>query len=107
MLLLLLQQIAGVVSTFSIGPERVAAASLLFTRASDAASELVSLTGMMSGHDLLGFKEVLGWYAGYRWNQPTGEAACGIGGSCDLANLQGRNNSSNNSFKVSSIAREA
>jgi hypothetical protein len=71
---LLSPQIAGVVSTFSIGPERVAAASLLFTHASDAASELVSLTGMMSGHDLMGFREVMGWYAGYRWNQPTGES---------------------------------
>jgi hypothetical protein len=71
---LLLLQIAGVVSTFSIGPERVTAASLLFTRASDAACDLVSLTGMMSGHDLLGFREVMGWYAGYRWDQPTGES---------------------------------
>jgi hypothetical protein len=24
--------------------------------------------------DLMGFKELMDWYAGYRWNQPTGEA---------------------------------
>jgi hypothetical protein len=28
----------------------------------------------MHDNDLLGFREVMGWYAGYRWNQPTGEA---------------------------------
>lgn len=61
------------ISTFSIGPERVAASALLYTRASDSASELVSLTGIMTGHDVLGWKDLMGWYAGYRWNQPTGE----------------------------------
>lgn len=60
------------IATFSIGPERVATASLLSTRASDAARNLVALTGVMSGHDLLGWRDVMGWYAAYRWNQPTG-----------------------------------
>jgi len=66
------KQISSVICTFSIGAERVAAATLLFTRAADAASDLVSLTSVMSGHDLLGWKDVLGWYSSYRWNVPTG-----------------------------------
>lgn len=65
-------QIASVLGTFSDGPEYVAAAALLFTRAADSAADLTSLTSPMTGHDLLGWKDVLGWYAGYRWNQPTG-----------------------------------
>lgn len=70
------KQISSVICTFSIGAERVAAATLLFTRAADAASDLVSLTSVMSGHDLLGWKDVLGWYSSYRWNVPTGGWFC-------------------------------
>lgn len=67
------KQISNIVRTFSIGAERIAAASLLFTRAADAASDLVTVTSVMSGHDLLGWREVLGWYSSYRWNVPTGQ----------------------------------
>lgn len=68
------KQISNVVRTFSIGAERVAAATLLFTRAADAATDLVALTSVMSGYDLLGWKDALGWYSSYRWNAPTGES---------------------------------
>jgi hypothetical protein len=67
------KQISNVVRTFSIGAERVAAATLLFTRAADAATDLVSVMSVMSGYDLLGWKDALGWYSSYRWNTPTGE----------------------------------
>jgi hypothetical protein len=68
-----LLQIASVISSFTIGPERVAAAALLFTRAADSHSQLHQLTQGMSSHDLMEWKHTMGGYAGYCWNQPTGE----------------------------------
>lgn len=68
------KQISHVTQTFSIGAERIAAATLLFTRAADTATDMVSLTSSMSSYDLLGWKDVLGWYNTYRWNVPTGES---------------------------------
>lgn len=78
------KQISNVVRTFSIGAERVAAATLLFTRAADAATDLVSLTSVMSGYDLLGWKDALGWYSSYRWNAPTGQSQQGSYCSRDM-----------------------
>lgn len=69
----LLLQIASVISSFTIGPERVAAAALLFTRAADGHSQLHQLMQAMSCHDLLDWQRTLGAYAGYCWNQPTGD----------------------------------
>lgn len=74
------KQIANIIRTFTIGAERVAAATLLFARAADAATDLVSLTSVMSGHDLLGWKDVLGSYSSYRWNMPTGACLCATRG---------------------------
>eukprot|EP00775_Hariotina_reticulata_P006370 gene6370-6602_t len=64
-------QIASVITSFTIGPERVAAAALLFTRAADGQSQLHQLMQAMSPHDLLEWQCTLGAYAGYCWNQPT------------------------------------
>lgn len=68
------KQISSVTQTFSIGAERIAAATLLFTRAVDTATDLASLTSVISPYDLLGWKDVLGWYSSYKWNVPTGMA---------------------------------
>lgn len=74
------KQISNIMRTFSIGTERVEAATLLFARAADSATDLVSLTSVMSGYDLLGWKDVLSWYSTYRWNIPTGAGGGSFGG---------------------------
>jgi hypothetical protein len=77
------KQISSVTQTFSIGAERVAAAALLFTRAADTSTDLAALTSVMSQYDLLGWKDVLGWYSSYKWNVPTGK--CWYHSQCGTA----------------------
>jgi hypothetical protein len=72
-----LPQAGSIIRTFSIGAERAAAAALLFARAADTAADLASLTGALTAHDLLGYRQALGWYTGCRWSAPTGEWRAG------------------------------
>lgn len=59
-------------STFSVGPDAVAAAAILFTRASDAEEKLPDLLQPLSDRDANGWKEAMGWYSYHRFSNATG-----------------------------------
>lgn len=71
-------QIASLLSTFGIGPDRVAAAAILFTRAADseADSGLEVLEAALGDRDTAAWRKALGWYWGLTFSNPTGAWKC-------------------------------
>ena len=67
-------QIATLLRTFGVGPDRVAAAAILFTRAADSEREpmLAAIEAALEERDAAAWRRALGWYQGLAFSHPTG-----------------------------------